>query len=399
MAEGSATGLAPVPPAHSEAEIQRSVGARIRELRLSLSMKSVELARQAGISQSQLSKIETGKATLSIKVLSRLCEVLNRPLYYLFQNEENVPRVLGTLSTVEGPERLAFSWFAEELERRTEGRISLIPLSASQLGSGTDQVQRLAEGVIDMFIEDLSHYSPLAPPLGFLAVPYSFASFEHLRAFLTSRHFDEAVRRPLLDHNIRLLNTRWSWRRGIELALVGRETVIQPRDVRGRRVRVPDSGPAAAFWARLGATPVVMPWHEVGQALAREQIDLLPTHKTHITPLGLCRHARYVTLLGDISMAIGVAVNEAKFQALPPTVQDAVVGTSMEAGERFTSRVIEAEKDNEVRNIAENDAVYLKVNLKPWQAAAAKAREDLVGRGILDRATLAAIEACRPAAS
>ncbi len=84
------TGAAPStgggPP--SETLVQQSVGARIRELRRAQGLSGYALARATGISQSQLSKIETGKAALSVGVLTRLCRVLGRPLSYLFQSED-----------------------------------------------------------------------------------------------------------------------------------------------------------------------------------------------------------------------------------------------------------------------------------------------------------------------
>ncbi|MGK2907000.1 MAG: TRAP transporter substrate-binding protein DctP, partial [Desulfuromonadales bacterium] len=296
--------------ANPEEKIQKMVGEKIRELRLAKTLKSQDLASAARISQSQLSKIENGKATISIKTLSLLCDILNRPLAYLFQTEENTPRVLGTLATIEGPEKHGFSHFAETIKQKTGGRMTLLPMKPSQLGSGADQVRILSEGVIDMFIEDLSHYNAFAPALDYLSIPYSFRSYEHLRGFLNSPFFDQQVRGPLLAKNIRLLNTDWNWQRGISLVLVSRKLITAPQDIKVLRVRVPKEGLNAKFWRKMGAKPVVVPWNDVKAALAAKEIDVLPTHKAHLMPLGFCRYARYVTLLGGIPAAVGLAVNE-----------------------------------------------------------------------------------------
>lgn len=379
-----------------EEKIQQMVGTKIRELRLALELKSKDLAAASGISQSQLSKIEAGKAKISIKTLTQLCGILNRPLTYLFQTEENTPRVLGTLATIEGPEKLGFSRFAETLEEKTGGRLSLIPMKPSQLGSGADQVRILSEGVIDMFIEDLSHYNGFAPALDFLSIPYSFKSYSHLQAFLTSSFFDEQVRLPLLAKNIRLLNTEWNWQRGVELVLVSRKIITSPQDVKGLRVRVPKEGLNARFWSKLGGHPVVVPWQEVKAALAAKEIDVLPTHKAHLMPLGFCRYARYVTLLGGIPAAVGLAVNENKYQTLPPDVQNIVAETFMQSGTHFTETVLAAEPQNEAENIERNDAVYLKVNLSSWQTPTEKIRQVLIDEGFLSQAVWDTISQLAP---
>jgi TRAP-type C4-dicarboxylate transport system substrate-binding protein len=380
-----------------EEKIQQTVGTKIRELRLALEFKSKDLALAAGISQSQLSKIEAGKAKISIKTLTQLCNILNRPLTYLFQTEENTPRVLGTLATIEGPEKLGFSHFADMLKEKTRGRMTLIPMKPSQLGSGADQVRILSEGVIDMFIEDLSHYNGFAPTLDFLSIPYSFQSYRHLQAFLSSSFFDEQVRRPLLAKNIRLLNTEWNWQRGIELVLVSRKVITSPQDVKGLRVRVPKEGLNAMFWRKMGCQPIVVPWQEVKAALAAKEIDVLPTHKAHLMPLGFCRYARYVTLLGGIPAAVGLAMNENKYQTLPPDVQNIVAETFMQASGHFTETVLTMETKNEVENIERNDAVYLKVNLLSWQTLAIKIRQELIAEGLLSQVVWDMISQLAPA--
>ncbi len=368
-----------------EEKIQEMVGVKIRDLRLAMQMKSKDLAEASGISQSQLSKIETGKATISIKTLTVLCEILNRPLSYLFQTEESTPRVLGTLATIEGPEKLGFTRFAEALKKKTGGRMTLLPMKPSQLGSGADQVRILSEGVIDMFIEDLSHYNGFAPALNFLTVPYSFNSYAHLQAFLGSRFFDEQVSQPLLARNIRLLNRDWNWQRGIELVLVSRKVITSPQDIRGLRVRVPKEGLNALYWKKMGGRPVVLPWSEVKAALAANEIDVLPTHKAHLMPLDFCRYARFVTLLGDIPAAVGLAVNEHRYQTLPPDVQNIVIDTFTQASTHFTSSILAAEALNEAQNLERNNAVYLKVNVANWKEATAKIREELIAEGQLSQ--------------
>jgi TRAP-type C4-dicarboxylate transport system substrate-binding protein len=379
-----------------EEKIQKMVGEKIRELRLAKELKSQDLARVARISQSQLSKIENGKATISIKTLSLLCDILNRPLAYLFQTAEHTPRVLGTLATIEGPEKHGFSHFAETLKQKTGGRMTLLPMKPSQLGSGADQVRILSEGVIDMFIEDLSHYNAFAPALDYLSLPYSFSSYAHLRGFLNSPFFEQQVREPLLAKNIRLLNTDWNWQRGISLVLVSRKPITAPQEIKGLRVRVPREGITAHFWRKMGAKAVVVPWREVKATLAAKEIDVLPTHKAHLLPLGFCRHARYVTLLGDIPAAVGLAVNETKYQTLPPDLQNTVVDTFMGASDEFTQTILAEEARNEVLNIERNDSVYLKVNLAGWQAAAARIRQELLSEGLLPQAVWEAIVQLEP---
>jgi len=375
-----------------EAQIQSLVGARIKELRQAKGLRAVDLAARAGVSQGQISKIETGKATLSIGVLSRLCRVLDRPLSYLFQREEEIPRVLGTMTTVAGPESRGLSWFIREVHRRTEGLVSLVSLKATQLGSAPAQVEQLRQGIIDLYIGELSFFHHFAPAVNVATCPYAFRDDDHLAAFLEGDFFREEVNRPLLQAGIRLINPRWNWRRGLEWVLVSNRPVTTPEEVRGLRVRIFESDILARFWRDLGAEPVVVPWTEVQAAWREGRFDLLPTSKAHLYPLGFCRYGRYVTLLGDVCPNLAVAVNEAKYAALPPALQQAVEQACLDAGGYFSQEVRRAEQENEPLNLARHKAVYLKVDLTPWRKEAARIRRRLVEGGMIPARTWSEVE-------
>ena len=232
--------------------IQRLVGSKIRELRRAAGIRSMELAELSGLSQGQVSKIENGKATISINALSRLCQVLDRPLSYLFQSQEEIPRVMGTLNTVGGPERRGMIRFAEEVFKRSNGSMSLIPLKASQLYPAGDQVEQLRQGVIDIFIDNLKYFSNPAPGVETLCLPYCFDSREHALAFMGGDFFENRVRKNLINSGIRLLNHRWNWWRGLEWVMVSNRPIVTPDQIKGVRVRVEDIPVSADFWAAMG---------------------------------------------------------------------------------------------------------------------------------------------------
>lgn len=382
----------------SEEAIQLRVGHKIRELRQASGMKAVDLAVRAGLSGSQLSKIETGKATLSIKTLARLCEVFDRPLSYLFQSDREVPRtfgVVGTLTTVEGPEAQGMRAFLNEVARTSGERLSFMPLRAPQLGSGADQVRQLRDGLIDMFIEDLALFQEEAPALRVLSMPYAFVDQAHRQRFLESDHFQDAVVRPLRQAGIRLLNRSWNWRRGIEWVLASNRPVFDVGSVKGLRVRVRNQQAQVAFWNALGAEPIVVPWTEVRATLSRGEIDAVATNKTHLYPLGFSKYARYATLLGDLSPVLAVAVNDTKFQALPPDLQQCLVESCERAGDVFTATVEAAEQVNEPANIAEHKAVYMRVPIEPWKAHSENLCHRLVADGVMPAETWKVIEHLR----
>lgn len=383
------------PQSKQEAIIQERVGDKIRELRIVKKMTLKSLSSQVGISPGQLSKIETGKATISIKILTQICQILKRPLSYLFQREDEIPRVLGTLNTVAGPENHGILWFAQEIQRCTDQRISLIPLSTTQLGSARDQVKQLCQGVIDLFIDELYQYQQFVSALNIFSLPYTFQDVNQQQIFLRSSYFRNKVLNTLLVKGIQFLNSRWNWFRGLEWVLVSTRPIFKPDEIKGLRVRIYESETLSRFWEHMGANPVVVPWPKVKESLQKEEVDVVATRKSHVYPLEFCRYARYVTLLGDVSPVLGVGMNEVKYQTLPPSIQNSLKDACDAAGDSFTEHIRRSEKKNELLNISRFKAAYLKVDDTPWRQAVSRARNKLIEEDLVSREIWEEINRCR----
>ncbi len=373
--------------AADEIKIQETVGVRIRELRVAAGIRAIDLADQAGISQGQLSKIETGKAKLSINILTRLTRILERPLAYLFQTELTIPRVLGTLTTIPTSELAGLDWFIKEIRRRTDGRITLVQMTPKQLGTAKNQVELLQQGVIDIFIEELFFFHHFTPDVNILTIPYVFNDDDHLMSFFKSDYFEQAIRIPLQNKGIKLLNRKWNWRRGVQWVLVSPKPVITPMDMKGLRVRIYDSPALAEYWKGMGAEPVIIPWADVKKEWSKGRFDVLSTRKSHVYPYGFCQFGRYVTLLGDICPRIAVAANLQKYEILPPSIQEGIETAFTAAGSYFSRASQKKEEENEPLNLSKYQAIYLKVDLTPWKERSVQVRERLVKRGIIPQET------------
>jgi TRAP-type C4-dicarboxylate transport system substrate-binding protein len=349
-------------------------------------MKALELARRAGISPSQVSKIETGKATLSVAALADIASALDRPLAYLFQSDRETPKslgVVGSLATVEGPERQAFQWFVDEVGRLSAGRLTLLPVGGPGIASGARQITQLSEGVIDLFIEDIVEFSGLAPALQPLALPYVFDREDQRTAFFEGAFFRHNVIDRLAEADVRILNGRWNWRRGLEWVIASTRPLFDPSDLRGMTIRVGEAPGVAEFWDAMGATPVAIPWPRAKRALQRGEIQAMCTHRSHLGPLGLCRHAPYVTCLGDLCPIVVAAMNATRFRALPPDVQEAVTGACDAAGDVFSERVRGAEAENERLCTDRDGGSFITPPPGRWRDRVVAVRRGLIDDGVL----------------
>ena len=375
-----------------EALIQKNVGVWIRALRKTEKMSAVDLASKAGISQGQLSKIENGKATISIKNLACLCDILDRPLSDLFQTAGKASAVRHTITAVAGLENQGLHWLAQEICSHTDGIVTLNTLGTLQFGPAIDQINLILKGNIDLFIEEPVQFYKVAPALKQFSLPYCFRDEQHRQAFLASPYFKENVTEVLQRKGIKVLNPNWNWIRGLEQTLVSNRPICTPEDVKGLKVRIFDCEHHRRFWREMGAIPVVVPWSDVREAIASGQVDVAPILKALIYHNGFCSHARYVTILGDIPAIMGVFIIQSKYDSFSPEIQHALEKACDSAGNIFSLNLYHTEKKNELLNMSRYKAAYLKVDLAPWRLAVSRIRNKLTDQGILPEQTLKEIE-------
>jgi transcriptional regulator with XRE-family HTH domain len=80
-----ATSLAVDPEAVERLIHDTKIGGRIKRLRLRRSMGLVELGKQAGLSASFLSQLETGRVVPTLRNLARIATIFGKDLSYFFQ--------------------------------------------------------------------------------------------------------------------------------------------------------------------------------------------------------------------------------------------------------------------------------------------------------------------------
>ncbi len=378
-----------------ETLIQKNVGMKIKHLRGVKKLNTVTLATKAGISQGQLSKIENGKATISIKNLTKLCNALETPLSCLFETEDKQTTQQHTINAVAGLENRGLHWFAGEILDFTDGAVALKPLGPFQFGTAYEQINYGFKENLDLFVEEIEYCESISPELRHLILPYCFRNEENRRAFFKSDYFMKKVINRLLKNGIRVLNPNWNWRRGMERVLLSRTPLISPHDVKGLRVRVNESEILSEVWKDMGAVPVKVPWPDVKEALKYKEVDLLPTRKALLFHNGFCEYAKYITLLGDIPSILGVFISEKKFRSFPRDIQESLANACDSTGEIFTHNVALLELKNEKSNLSCYGAAYLKVDLLPWKRKMFEIRTKMMDRGRLSKKTWREIETSR----
>ncbi|WP_336511449.1 TRAP transporter substrate-binding protein [Alteribacter salitolerans] len=159
--------------------------------------------------------------------------------------------------------------FGEELDERSDGRMSLEIYPASQLGTEADMVQQIESGSVDFGFITAAYMSSRSNPFAAWFTPYAFDSLEEAHE---ARKSD--VARKILDtldeQGLTGLDYLFA---GQRVMLFKDKEVRTPEDMQGMTLRVTPSPPMQDFYRFTGAASEGLPLPEVYAAVQTGVID------------------------------------------------------------------------------------------------------------------------------
>jgi len=193
----------------------------------------------------------------SVSVLAACDRQTYRPLYSSDTHPEEYP----TVQAVKEMGRL--------LEERTNGELTVKVFAGGQLGSERDTLEITTFGGLDLNRVFLAPLNAIEPLTTIPSLPFLFQSTEHMRASLDGAP-GNSILRSLEPHGLIGLCFYDSGERSFYNV---RREILTPDDMKGMKIRVPNSDLNVAMIRALGADATPMSLSEVYQSLVQGVID------------------------------------------------------------------------------------------------------------------------------
>lgn len=253
--------------------------------------------------------------------------------------------------------------FARRLAEITRNQIQVEVIHSAQLGSDTEQLRMVREGLLEMFGAAIDWLERVDPVYGVTNMPFLFRDMDHLKLFAESP-FARQLRDRVLDrHGIRVIADNWF---RLPRVLISRRPVLDLTDVEGLRLRVPSIPTYIRHWRAVGAIPVEAAFHEVKDRLENGEFDAADVPRDEIYRSGLHRAARFVTDTRHLYSRACIVIGEEKFQDLRPDLRDAILEAGAEAGREYSAMVLEMWRNDRERMIREG-AVFIETDIEPFR--------------------------------
>lgn len=232
--------------------------------------------------------------------------------------------------------------FGEELEKLSDGRMSIEIFPSSQLGAEADMVQQLETGAIDIGLMTNAYMSTREVSLNSWFMPYVFGNLEQATAMRSS---DEAKQmlEALGSQGLVGLDFIFAGNRHI---LMKDSFVNSPEDLKGKKVRIIGSPSMQAYWEGVGAGPTPMPLNEVYQSLQTGVIDGIDIDLDALVTEKYYEQAEYLTLTNQTTFPSVVVMSKVVYDTLSAEDQQIVKDALATAAEWGVQEAISRENTN-----------------------------------------------------
>lgn len=225
---------------------------------------------------------------------------------------------LGHLANEQNSWHKASLKLAEEVARRTDGRVEVQVFANESLGKEIDLINGMQLGTADMTItgESLQNWAPMA---SLLAIPYAYPTLERMDEVASGEIGDQIKEQIIANAQIRPIAY---FARGPRQLTSNRE-IKTPDDLNGLKLRVPNVPLFVKTWEAMGAAPTPMAFGEVFTSLQNGTIDAQENPLALIESANFNEVQKFVNLTDHVRSWIYLTISELTWSKLSDADQKA----------------------------------------------------------------------------
>jgi len=277
------------------------------------------------------------------------------------------------------PKGKAAERFAQLAKEKTNGRVEVTVYPNSTLYKDKEEMEALQLGSVQMLAPSLAKFGPLGvKEFEVFDLPYLFDNYDQLHK-VTQGPVGKALLDKLSDKQV--LGLAY-WDNGFKV-MSANKPLKEVKDFRGQKMRIQSSKVLEAEMRALGASPQVMAFSEVYQALQTGVVDGTENPPSNLYTQKMHEVQKFVTLSDHGYLGYAVIVNKAFWEGLPADVRSALEAAMAEAT-TYANEIARQENEEALAKVKASGKSEL-ITLTPEQKAEWKKKLVEVHRQMEDR--------------
>lgn len=269
------------------------------------------------------------------------------------------------------PNTIAMDKFAELLDEKTDGEISLQMFHGGTLGSQPDAIEQVRLGGLQIGNFNLGPIGPVAPEANVVSLPFIFKDVPHMFRAL------EGEPGAMIAAGMEakgIVPLAW-YDAGARSFYNGGKAINAPGDVGGLKVRVMNNDLYSGMIAELGGNPSPMAFAEVYQALKTGVVDGAENNWPSYESTGHYEVAPFYSLSQHLIIPECICINADVYNGLSDEMKTAVRAAAEESAvlqrDLWAAREASSREKVEAAGVTVNEVA----DKAPFQAAMAPVYE------------------------
>lgn len=224
--------------------------------------------------------------------------------------------------------------FADRVNQRTKGEVTIKVFPGEQLGKEVDLIQQVKSGALDITTPSMAALSNLVPALEIASAPFLWNDWAQAENVIRGPAFQPIFDELRDKHNVLMLTKIWYW--GWRNLTTGTKAVNKPEDMAGLKIRVPESPVWVEMIRAMGAAPTPIPFGEVYTALQQKLVD------GQENPIPTIYARKFYEVQGNLSMTKHMLqnntmiINKRSLEKLSPEMQKVLLEEAAAVSEKNT---------------------------------------------------------------
>jgi len=261
--------------------------------------------------------------------------------------------------------------FAELAEQKSNNQIEVEVFPDSVLGTEREMLEMLREGSLEMSTSGAGSLVAYAPATGISELPYLFRTKEEaLEAIL---HVWDKLIGSAIAYNIRILAPI----DGGERIIGSKKPIRSLEDMKGLKIRVPESKLFVGLFKALGCSPTPVAYGEIYMALQTGVVEAADGSSVQLSTLKHYEQTKYLIMTKHIRGMIWLDINEKFYQSLPEDIKKIVKEATEEAA-AWQRGLRTGEENEHLQKMIDYGLEKIELDVKPFEEATASFRREYV---------------------
>lgn len=270
--------------------------------------------------------------------------------------------------------------FGEKLKELSGGQMSIELCTSGTLGTTAQHYSQLEQGVLDMFVTAFDTETAMKDSKDFsvFVVPYAFDDNAHLRRFLETDRWNEMLSKVEKANRVKFMGLLGDLLpRGLSTT---NKPVYTPADLKGLKIRTPESTAVVRVWSAWGASPIQTPGSEIYSSLESGLIDGQDNDVVGCTSTPLYGVQKYYMEINYIQQANVVWMSQNTWNKLTVEQREWVTEAIKQVDEAFSVDLFDKQYAEAKTFMQDYGVEFIDVDIEAFREATEKAVESFDGQ-------------------